>query len=91
MTIIVRSMYNFVNCLQFNIRYEKVERPAPMGGALVFNSTISLLMIILENNISLKIFLTYCDKERIIKRERERGGGVPLAGFTYHIFVPVSN
>ena len=35
MTIIVRSMYNFVNCLQFNIRYEKVERPAPMGGALV--------------------------------------------------------
>jgi hypothetical protein len=27
MTIIVRSMYNFVNCLQFNIRYEKVERP----------------------------------------------------------------
>jgi hypothetical protein len=26
-------MYNFVNCLQFNIRYEKVERPAP--GALV--------------------------------------------------------
>ena len=36
MTIIVRSMYNFVNCLQFNIRYEKVQRPAPMGGALVF-------------------------------------------------------
>ena len=36
MTIIVRSMYNFVNCLQFNIRYEKVERPAPVGGALVF-------------------------------------------------------
>jgi hypothetical protein len=30
MTIIVRSMYNFVNCLQFNIRYEKVERPAPV-------------------------------------------------------------
>ena len=28
-------MYNFVNCLQFNIRYEKVERLAPMGGALV--------------------------------------------------------
>ena len=24
MTIIVRSMYNFVNCLQFNIGYEKV-------------------------------------------------------------------
>jgi hypothetical protein len=46
---------------------------------------------ILENNISLKIFLTYCDKEQIIKRERERGGGVPLAGFTCHIFVPVSN
>ena len=35
MTIIVRSMYNFVNCLQFDIRYEKVERPAPVGGALV--------------------------------------------------------
>ena len=35
MTIIVRSMYNFVNCLQFNIRYEKIERPAPVGGALV--------------------------------------------------------
>ena len=35
MTIIVRSMYNFVNCLQFNIRDEKVERPAPVGGALV--------------------------------------------------------
>ena len=35
MTIIVRSMYNFVNCLQLNIRYEKVERPAPVGGALV--------------------------------------------------------
>ena len=33
--MIVRSMYNFVNCLQFNIRYEKVERPAPVGGALV--------------------------------------------------------
>ena len=29
-------MYNFANCLQFNIRYEKVERPAPVGGALVF-------------------------------------------------------
>jgi hypothetical protein len=28
-------MYNFVNCLQFNIRYEKVERPVPMGSALV--------------------------------------------------------
>ena len=28
-------MYSFVNCLQFNIRYEKVERPAPVGGALV--------------------------------------------------------
>jgi hypothetical protein len=36
MTIIVRSMYNFVNCLQFNIRYEKVECPAPVGGALVY-------------------------------------------------------
>ena len=35
MTIIVRSMYNLVNCLRFNIRYEKVERPAPVGGALV--------------------------------------------------------
>ena len=35
MTIIVRSMYNFVNCLQFNIRYEKIECPAPVGGALV--------------------------------------------------------
>jgi hypothetical protein len=31
----VRSMYNFVNCLQFNNGYEKVERPAPVGGALV--------------------------------------------------------
>ena len=29
-------MYNFVNCLQFNIWYEKVEHPAPVGGALVF-------------------------------------------------------
>ena len=38
MTIIDRSMYNFVNCLQFNIRYEKVERPAPVGGALVYIS-----------------------------------------------------
>jgi hypothetical protein len=28
-------MYNFVNCLQFNNGYEKVERPAPVGGALV--------------------------------------------------------
>jgi hypothetical protein len=28
-------MYNFLNCLQFNIRYEKVERPAPVGSALV--------------------------------------------------------
>jgi hypothetical protein len=35
MTIIVKSMYNFVNCLQFKIRYEKVERPAPVGSALV--------------------------------------------------------
>ena len=25
------------NYLQFNIRYEKVERPAPVGGALVCN------------------------------------------------------
>ena len=40
MTIIVRSMYNFVNCLQFNIRYEKVERPAPVGGALVFKTDL---------------------------------------------------
>ena len=40
MTIIVRSMYNFVNCFQFNIRYEKVERPAPVGGVLVFNTEI---------------------------------------------------
>ena len=31
-------MYNFVNCLQFNIRYEKVERPAPVGGALVIRN-----------------------------------------------------
>ena len=30
-------MYNFVNCLQFNIRYEKVERPAPVDGVLVIN------------------------------------------------------
>jgi hypothetical protein len=30
--------------LQFNIRYEKVERPAPVGGALV--------IIIMHNNIS---------------------------------------
>jgi hypothetical protein len=30
-------MYNFVNCLQFNIRYEKVERAAPVGGALVIS------------------------------------------------------
>jgi hypothetical protein len=29
-------MYNFVNCLQFNIKYDKVVRPAPMGGALVY-------------------------------------------------------
>ena len=35
MTIIIRSVYNFVNCLQFNIRYDKNERPAPVGGALV--------------------------------------------------------
>ena len=42
MTIIVRSMYNFVNCLQFNIRYVKVERPAPVGSALVFNNVYIL-------------------------------------------------
>ena len=30
-------MYNCVNYLQFNIRCEKVERPAPVGGALVCN------------------------------------------------------
>jgi hypothetical protein len=36
---VVRSMYNFVNCLQFNIRYETVERPAPVGGALVYINT----------------------------------------------------
>jgi hypothetical protein len=29
-------MYNFVNCLQLDIRCEKVKRPAPVGGALVF-------------------------------------------------------
>jgi hypothetical protein len=39
--IVVRSMYNFVNCLQFNIRYEKVERPVPVGGALV-NSSVEV-------------------------------------------------
>jgi hypothetical protein len=38
-TPVVRSMYNFVNCLQFNIRYETVERPAPVGGALVYINT----------------------------------------------------
>ena len=38
MTIIVRSMYNFVNCLQFNIRHEQVEHPAPVGGAHVLNT-----------------------------------------------------
>ena len=43
MTIIVKSMYNFVNCLQFNIRYEKVRRPAPVGGALVLTVLIQLL------------------------------------------------
>ena len=32
---IVRSMYNFVNCLQFNIRCEKVEHPPPVDSALV--------------------------------------------------------
>ena len=42
MTIIVRSMYNFVNCLQFNIRYEKVKHPAPVGGALVLNHLLLL-------------------------------------------------
>ena len=31
----MQFLNNYVNCLQFNIRYEKVERPAPMGGAFV--------------------------------------------------------
>ena len=34
-TTFTNCLYNFVNCLQFNNRYEKVERPAPVGGALV--------------------------------------------------------
>ena len=38
----VRSMYNFVNCLQFNIRYEKVERPTPVGGALVIFTLMNM-------------------------------------------------
>ena len=46
MTIIVRSVYNFVNCLQSNIRYEKVEPPAPVGGALViYMLTLYALLI----------------------------------------------
>ena len=56
MTIIVRSIYNFVNRLQFNIRYEKVERPAPVGGALVFINHIEQIvkdMIWLVNNLAL--------------------------------------
>ena len=28
-------MYIFVNCFQFNIRYEKVKHPAAVGGVLV--------------------------------------------------------
>ena len=32
----MQFLNNYVNCLQFNIRYEKVERPTPVGGALVF-------------------------------------------------------
>ena len=30
--------YQIQSYLQFNIRYEKVERPAPVGGALVLPS-----------------------------------------------------
>jgi hypothetical protein len=39
-------MYNFVDCLQFNIRYGKVERPGPVGGALVIIISCLLLGII---------------------------------------------
>jgi hypothetical protein len=41
-------MYNFVNCLQFNIRYEKVDRPAPVGGALVKVETKPMTFISLK-------------------------------------------
>ena len=33
----MQFLNNYVNCLQFKIRYEKVECPAPVGGALVKN------------------------------------------------------
>jgi hypothetical protein len=49
-------MYNFVNCLQFNIRCGKIEHPAPMGGALVkiviVNSSTNIIKM--NNNFSPK-------------------------------------
>ena len=69
MTIIVRSMYNFVNCLQFNIRYEKVERPAPVGGALVvafasieISKKIIFSMLKLDTNYGFYELFYYCDR-----------------------------
>jgi hypothetical protein len=44
-----------VNCLQFNIRYEKVERPAPVGGALV---DLILIRLTVFMDSKLYIFLT---------------------------------
>ena len=63
MTIIVRSMYNFVNCLQlFNIRYEKVERPAPVGSALVISEANAILLALKLSASSDKssTFITLC-------------------------------
>ena len=48
------SMYNFVNCLQFNIRYEKVERPASVGGALVILSLILIWFFFLYEIFNLQ-------------------------------------
>ena len=64
MTIIVRSMYNFVNCLQFNIRYEKVERPAPVGGAFVifYNNRPKILKLI----VRVPIYMIYTSRKKIV-------------------------
>ena len=48
--IIVRSMYNFVNCLQFNIRYEKFECPAPVCGALWYSTSYVMVFYMFNDS-----------------------------------------
>jgi hypothetical protein len=63
MTIIDRSMYNFVNCLQFNIKYEKVEFPAPVGGVLLFIKVLLTIFVYkyCDHKVQVILNMFYCE------------------------------